>query len=154
MIIRFEEFDHTALETLRCEPRGADERGAWFTVDEASVFFMPWNADWCVRFYDGEADGLEVFAQVVKPVHVSSEVVELIALDLGVEVTAGVVSLTGEDEFEWNQLAQDYPEELVIRARRAAKEAVERIMMATYPFDRAARDIVAELCNERDTRGE
>ena len=154
MIVRFEEYDHTALETLRCEPRAADERGAWFTVDEASVFFMPWNADWCVRFYAGDDDGLEVFAQVVKPVHISGEVVELIALDLGVEVASGVVRLTGEDDFEWNQLAQDYPPELIVRARAAANDALERIMMAGYPFDRSAAEIVAELCNERDTRGE
>jgi len=159
MIVRFEEYDHTALETLRCVPRSADERGAWFTVDQASVFFMPWNADWCVRFYDGDADGLELFAQVVKPVHISSEVVELITLDLGVEVADGVVRLTGEDDFEWNQMAQDYPEELITRARAAANEALERIMMATYPFDRTAAEIVDELHNgsarnQRDTRGE
>lgn len=154
MIIRFEEFDHTALETLRCVPRSADDRGAWFTVDEASVFFLPWNADWCVRFYDAEVDGLEVFAQVVKPVHISGDVVELIALDLGVEVEDGVVRLTGEDDFEWNQLAQDYPEELIVRARSAANDALERIMMASYPFDRTAAEIVGELRNESDTRRE
>ncbi|MFC4244390.1 hypothetical protein ACFOYW_13500 [Gryllotalpicola reticulitermitis] len=154
MIVRFEEYDHTTLETVRCEPRGADQRGAWFSIDEASVLFVPWNADWCVRFYEGDADGLEAFAQVVKPVHISSEVVELIVLDLGVEVTEGVVRLTGEEDFEWNQLAQDYPEELVVRARRAANEALERVMMATYPFDRTAAEIVADVCNERDTRSE
>lgn len=154
MIVRFEEYDHTPLETLRCEPRAADERGAWFTVDEASVFFMPWNADWCARFYDGEADGLEVFVQVVQPLRISSEVVELVTLDLGVEVAAGVVRLTGEDDFEWNEVAQDYPDGLVARARRAANEALERVMMATYPFDRPAAAIVADVCNERDTQGE
>lgn len=154
MIVRFEEYDHTPLETVQCRPRATDDRGAWFTVDDASVFFMPWNADWCARFYDQDADGLEVFAQVVKPLRISGELIELVALDLGAEVTAGAVSLTGEDEFEWNQIAQDYPEELIARARRAANEVVERIMMAAYPFDRPAAEIVRTLRNERDTRDE
>lgn len=145
MIVRFEEFDLTPLETLECEPRGADRRGAWFTIDTDSALFVPWNADWCVRFYTGDADGLEVFAQAVKPVRISGELVEFIGLDLGVEVAAGTVRLTGEDEFEWNQVAQDYPEELIDRAQRAVNEVFERIMLAEYPFDRTAEEILAAL---------
>jgi len=152
VIVRFEEYDHTPLETLACEARGADARGAWFSIDADSALFVPWNADWCVRFYTG--DPLEVFAQAVKPVRISGELVEFIALDLGVEVENGAVRLTGEDEFEWNQVAQDYPEELTARAQRAVNEAFERIMLAEYPFDRSAAQIVAGLRNVRDTSGE
>lgn len=152
MIVRFEEYDHTPLETLACEARSADSRGAWFSIDTDSALFVPWNADWCVRFYAGDA--LEVFAQAVKPVRISGSLAEFIALDLGVEVENGAVRLTGEDEFEWNQVAQDYPEDLIARAQRAVNEAFERIMLAEYPFDRPAAQIVAELRNVRDTSGE
>jgi protein associated with RNAse G/E len=145
MIVRFEEYDETPLETLGCEPRSADARGAWFSIDPDSALFVPWNADWCVRFYANDDDGLEVFAQAVKPLRISAELIEYVALDLGVEVAAGGVRLTGEDEFEWNQVAQDYPAELVARAQRAVNEAFERVMLAEYPFDRPAADIVAEL---------
>ncbi|HEY0247700.1 MAG TPA: hypothetical protein VGC45_05495 [Gryllotalpicola sp.] len=145
MIVRFEEFDHTPLETVNARARSADERGAWFTIGADSALFVPWNADWCVRFYTGDAEGLEVFAQAVKPVRISGELIEFVALDLGVEVASGGVRLTGEEEFEWNQVAQDYPEELVRRAQTAVNEAFERIMLAEYPFDRSSAEIVAEL---------
>jgi protein associated with RNAse G/E len=154
VIVRFEEYDHTPLETLACEARSADTRGAWFTIDADSALFVPWNADWCVRFYAGDADGLEVFAQAVKPVRISGELIEFIALDLGVEVEEGAVRLTGEDEFEWNQVAQDYPEDLVARAQRAVNEAFERVMLAEYPFDRSAAEIVDSLRNVQDTSTE
>ncbi|GAA4156050.1 hypothetical protein GCM10022286_05910 [Gryllotalpicola daejeonensis] len=154
MIVRFEEFDATPLETLTCEARGADARGAWFSIDPDSALFVPWNADWCVRFYAGDVGGLEVFAQAVKPVRISGELVEFIALDLGVEVEDGNVRLTGEDEFEWNQVAQDYPEELITRAQRAVNEAFERVMLAEYPFDRSAAEIIESLRNVRDTSTE
>ncbi|AYG05071.1 hypothetical protein [Gryllotalpicola protaetiae] len=154
MIVRFEEFDNTPLETLTCEARGADSRGAWFTIDPDSALFVPWNADWCVRFYAGDAGGLEVFAQAVKPVRISGELIEFIALDLGVEVEDGAVRLTGEDEFEWNQVAQDYPAELVTRAQRAVNEAFERLMLAEYPFDRSAAEIIGTLRNVQDTSTE
>ncbi|GAA4192901.1 hypothetical protein GCM10022288_25870 [Gryllotalpicola kribbensis] len=154
MIVRFEEYDATPLETLTCEARSADTRGAWFSIDPDSALFVPWNADWCVRFYAGDAGGLEVFAQAVKPVRISGQLIELIALDLGVEVEDGRVRLTGEDEFEWNQVAQDYPDELIARAQRAVNEAFERVMLAEYPFDRSAAEIVAELRNVQDTSTE
>lgn len=147
MIVRFEEYDHTPLETLSCTARDTDDRGAWFAIDAdaQSALFVPWNADWCVRFYTGDSEGLEVFAQVVKPVRISGELIEFVALDLGVEVASGGVRLTGEDEFDWNQVSQDYPDDLVARAQRAVNEAFERIMLAEYPFDRGAAQIVAEL---------
>jgi protein associated with RNAse G/E len=154
VIVRFEEYDATPLETLTCEARSADTRGAWFSIDPDSALFVPWNADWCVRFYAGDAGGLEVFAQAVKPVRISGQLIEFIALDLGVEVEDGGVRLTGEDEFEWNQVAQDYPEELIARAQRAVNEAFERVMLAEYPFDRSAAEIVAELRNVQDTSTE
>ena len=154
MIVRFEEYDNTSLETFSCEARSADTRGAWFSIDPDSAFFVPWNVDWCVRFYAGAADGLEVFVQAVKPVRISGELIEFIALDLGVEVEDGAVRLTGEDEFEWNQVAQDYPDDLIARAERAVNEAFERVMLAEYPFDRSAVEIVDELRNARDTSGE
>ena len=154
MIVRFEEYDQTPLETLHVTARTADNRGAWLAVDSATALFVPWNADWCVRFYDGDAGGLEVFAQAVKPVRISGELIEFIALDLGVEVEDGAVRLTGEDEFEWNQVAQDYPEELIARAQRAVNEAFERVMLAEYPFDRSASDIIGTLRNVQDTSTE
>jgi len=154
VIVRFEEFDNTALETLSCEPRSADSRGAWFTIDPDSALYVPWNADWCVRFYAGDAGGIEVFAQVVKPLRISGELIELITLDLGVEVEDGAVRLTGEDDFEWNKVALDYPDELITRAQRAVNEAFERIMLAEYPFERSAAAIIAELRNVQDTSTE
>ena len=154
MIVRFEEYDNTPLETLTCQARSADTRGAWFTIDTDSALFIPWNADWCVRFYVGDPDGLEVFAQAVKPIRISGELIEFIALDLGVEVESGGVRLTGEEEFEWNQVAQDYPEELIVRAQRAVNEAFERVMLAEYPFDRSAAEIVESLRNVQDTSTE
>jgi protein associated with RNAse G/E len=154
MIVRFEEYDNTSLETLTCQARSADSRGAWFTIDPDSALFVPWNADWCVRFYTGDVGGLEVFAQAVKPVRISAELIEFIALDLGVEVEDGAVRLTGEDEFEWNQVAQDYPADLIARAQRAVNEAFERIMLAEYPFDRSAADIIGSLRNVQDTSTE
>jgi protein associated with RNAse G/E len=154
MIVRFEEYDHTPLETISCEARSADQRGAWFSIDADSALFVPWNADWCARFYAGDAEGLEVFAQAVRPVRISGELIEFIALDLGVEVESGGVRLTGEDEFEWNQVAQDYPDELIARAQRAVNEAFERVMLAEFPFDRAAAEIIADLRNVQDTSTE
>jgi len=144
MLVRFEEYDHSPLETVACDPRGADRRGAWFDVDADCVLFVPWNADWCVRFYAGDDDGLEAFAQAVKPVRISGEVIEFVALDLGVEVVAGSVRLTGEEEFEWNQVSQGYPDELIRRARTAANEIVERIMLQQYPFDRTPAEIIRQ----------
>jgi protein associated with RNAse G/E len=145
MLVRFEEYDQTPLETLRVTARTADNRGAWLAVDAGTALFVPWNADWCVRFYSGDDDGLEVFAQAVKPVRISAELIELIGLDLGIEVVDGSVRLTGEDEFEWNQIAQEYPEELIRRARAGINDALERIMLATYPFDRSSAELVGEF---------
>lgn len=145
MIVRFTEFDDTPLETLHCTARTADQRGAWLGVDAVTALFVPWNADWCARFYSGDADGLEVFVQAVKPVRISSELIELIGLDLGIEVVDGTVRLTGEDEFEWNQVAQDYPDELITRARAGINDALERVMLAQHPFDRSPTELVGEF---------
>lgn len=143
--VRFQQYDDTPTETWQCVARGADARGAWFSLDADAALFLPWNADWCAVLRADHPDGIEVEVRTIMPLHVSASLVEAVDLDLGIRVSGAGTELTGEEDFDWNRIALDYPDQIVKRAQEACNEALARLMEGEYPFDRPAGVVVDEL---------
>jgi uncharacterized protein len=138
---------------------GEDDYGIWVGARAGSKVVLPnrteipgeRNAVWCVprdewflvHFWHGHPE-VDTYVDICTPAVWSELEVKMVDLDFDVvvwsEARGGHVELVDEDEFEEHSVAFDYPEDLVVNARRAAADVFARVQAREAPFTLAAAD--------------
>ncbi len=111
---------------------GVDEHGTWLGMpDDDEVWCIPDDQWWVACWFD-RADAVAV--DIAMPARWSDGGIEIVGLDFRVISKAGEPRLVGDDDFEENRLAFEYPSTVEAGARRAAEEVLAAVAADVNPF--------------------
>ena len=138
---------------------GEDDSGVWVGARAGSTVVLPngtetpgqYDVVWCIprdkwllaHFWHGHLE-VDVYVDICTPAVWNERGVRMVDLDLDVilwnQSKGGHIELVDEDEFEEHSVAFDYPEDLVVGARRAAADILAKVQAKEAPFTREAAD--------------
>jgi uncharacterized protein len=111
---------------------GRDEHGTWVGLpDDDEVWCIPDGA-WWVACWFAKADAVAV--DITMPARWADDTVDVVGLDFRVISKAGEPRLVGDDDFEENRLAFEYPSSVVAHARGTAEEVLAAVGAEVAPF--------------------
>jgi protein associated with RNAse G/E len=111
---------------------GTDEFGTWIGLADADEVWCVPRDQWWVACWFARADAVAV--DITTPAQWTEDRVTVVGLDFRVILRAGEPRLVGDDDFEENRLAFEYPSSVESRARTAADEALLAMQAGTPPF--------------------
>ena len=110
---------------------------AWVTADDGllQIFFTNrWYNVWHIA--EQKSNFNHLYANIAMPAHWVKGVLEWVDLDLDIRMHMdGSIEVLDEDEFVYNQIQMQYPQEVVTKARAATEEALHLLQHGLYPFD-------------------
>lgn len=111
---------------------GHDEHGAWIGLPDLDEVWCVPEDRWWVACWFARADAVAV--DIAMPAAWHDGAVRLVGLDFRVIAKSGEPRLVGDDDFEENRLAFEYPSSVVAKARVAAAEVLAAMEAREPPF--------------------
>jgi hypothetical protein len=122
-----------AHATMTARRLGHDELGTWLGLpDDDEVWLVP-DTGWWIGCWFARADAVAI--DITMPARWTDDGLVVIGLDFRVISKAGEPRLVGDDDFEENCLAFEYPSTVVSGARTAAEEIHAAVSAGIAPFD-------------------
>ena len=127
--VKWPDRSHQSVEAIVL---GTDEHGTWVGLpSDDEVWCIP-DDRWWVACWFARADAVAV--DVTMPARWGDGGVLLVGLDFRVISKAGEPRLVGDDDFEENRLAFEYPSTVEAGAREAAEEVLAAVSADVVPF--------------------